>query len=147
MAISPTCSEEYPSLPWYALYVRSRHERVTEQCLRGKGYAAFSPSYRTLRKRADRTRQLDVPLFPGYVFCQFDVARRLPILTTPGVIFVVGAAHVPEPVEAAEIRAIQIIAGTGRPVQPWPFLRAGQRVRVEAGPLERRGGNAAAGEG
>jgi transcription antitermination factor NusG len=125
-----------PDAPrWYALYVRSRQERIAELALRGKGYAAFSPFCRTKRRRSDRTKELDVPLFPGYVFCQFDAARRLPVLTTPGVVTVVGAGNIPEPIENAEIASIQMIAESGRPVQPWPFLRPNQRVRIEAGPL------------
>ena len=120
---------------WYALYVRSRHEKVVESGLRGKGYVAFSPFYRTKRKRVDRITEIDVPLFPGYVFCHFDSNKRLPILTTPGIVGVVGPGHRPEPVEDNEIASIRTIALSGRPVQPWPFLKSGQRVRLQAGPL------------
>jgi transcription antitermination factor NusG len=120
---------------WYALYVRSNFERVAEQCLKGKGYQAFSPFYQLLRKRSDRTKRLDLPLFPSYVFCSFDAGKRLPILTTPGVVQIVGAGHIPEPLALSEIRSIQMVAESGRPVQPWPFLRQGQRVRIDAGPL------------
>ncbi|MGH9545443.1 MAG: transcription termination/antitermination protein NusG [Terriglobales bacterium] len=120
---------------WYALYVRSRHERIVESGLRGKGYVAFSPFYRTRRKRVDRIAEVDVPLFPGYVFCHFDSNKRLPILTTPGIVGVVGPGHRPEPVEDREIASIRTIALSGRPVQPWPFLKSGQRVRMQAGPL------------
>src|ERR1035438_3322482 len=52
---------------WYALYVRSRHEKVVENSLRLKGYSVFSPSYRTKRKRVDRITEIEVALFPGYV--------------------------------------------------------------------------------
>ena len=120
---------------WYALYVRSRHERIVESGLRGKGYVAFSPFYRTKRQRFDRIAEIDVPLFPGYVFCHFDSNKRLPILTTPGIVGVVGPGHRPEPVEDNEIASIRTIALSGRPVQPWPFLKSGQRVRLQAGPL------------
>jgi transcription antitermination factor NusG len=120
---------------WYALYVRSRHEKVVEDVLRGKGYSAFSPGYRVRRKYSDRTVDVEVPLFPGYVFCQFDAARRLPILTTPGVTFVVSTAGAPQAIEAHEIASLQTIVASGRPVQPWPFLKEGQQVRVQAGPL------------
>src|SRR5215471_13088459 len=82
---------------WYALYVRSRHEKVVEGGLRGKGYTAFSPFYRTKRKRVDRVAEIDVPLFPGYVFCLFDSTRRLPILMTPGIVGVVGPGNRPQP--------------------------------------------------
>jgi transcription antitermination factor NusG len=75
---------------WYALYVRSRHEKTVENSLRVKGYSVFSPFYRTKRKRVDRIAEIEVALFPGYVFCQFDTNKRLPILMTPGVVGVVG---------------------------------------------------------
>jgi transcription antitermination factor NusG len=120
---------------WYALYVRSRHEKIVESGLRGKGYFAFSPFYRTKRQRVDRIAEIDVPLFPGYVFCQFDQNKRLPILMTPGIVGVVGPGHRPEPVDDTEIDSIRTLALSGRPVQPWPFLRSGQRVRLQAGPL------------
>jgi transcription antitermination factor NusG len=120
---------------WYALYVRSRHEKTVENSLRVKGYSVFSPSYRTKRKRVDRIAEIEVALFPGYVFCQFDSNKRLPILTTPGVVGVVGRGNRPEPVDDTEIASIRTVALAGRPVQPWPFLRVGQRVRLQAGPL------------
>jgi len=129
------CDPEGRAGHWYALYVRSRHEKAVESGLRGKGYAAFSPFYRTKRKRVDRIAAVDVPLFPGYVFCHFDSNKRLPILTTPGIVGVVGPRNRPEPVDDHEIASIRTLALSGRPVQPWPFLRSGQRIRLEAGPL------------
>ena len=120
---------------WYALHVRSRHEKVVENGLRCKGYAVFSPFYRTRRKRVDRIVEIDVALFPGYVFCHFDSNKRLPILITPGMVRIVGPGNRPEPVDDHEIASIRTIALSGRPVQPWPFLRSGQRIRLQAGPL------------
>jgi transcription antitermination factor NusG len=120
---------------WFALYVKSRFERVTEQCLTGKGYEAFSPVYPSKRKRSDRTKVIEAPLFPGYVFCRFDLQRRLPILTTPGVVQIVGAGSQPEPVSLVEIQTLQSVAASGRSVEPWPMLRQGQRVMIESGPL------------
>jgi transcription antitermination factor NusG len=120
---------------WYALYVRSRHERVVEVALQGKGYPAFSPAYSVSRKRAHRTEQVQTPLFPGYVFCQFDIHRRLPILTTSGVVFVVSVGNAPEPLQVAEIASLRTVLAVGGSVRPWPFLKAGQHVRVQAGPL------------
>jgi transcription antitermination factor NusG len=120
---------------WYAVYVRSRHEKVAEEILKGKGFEAFSPFYRIRRKKADRTKDIDLPLFPGYVFCHFDPFHRLPVLTTFGVVRIVGPRNEPEAIDESEINCIQTIVRSDRPVQPWPFLRTGQRVRIEAGPL------------
>ena len=120
---------------WYALFVRSRHEKTVENSLRSKRYNVFSPSYRTKRKRVDRIAEIEVPLFPGYVFCQFDPNKRLPILMTPGVVGVVGRGNRPEPVDDTEIDSIRTVALAGRSVQPWPFLKLGQRIRMQSGPL------------
>jgi transcription antitermination factor NusG len=120
---------------WFALYVKSRSERVTEQCLSGKGYEAFSPVYESRRKRSDRMVIINSPLFPGYVFCRFDVTKRLPILTTPGVVTIVGPGNIPEPISPAEIQSLRCVVTSGRAVEPWPLLRQGQRVRIESGPL------------
>jgi transcription antitermination factor NusG len=120
---------------WFAIYVRSHFERAVEECLKGKGYQSFSPFYKTIRKRSGRTKILDLPLFPGYVFCCFNPHRRLPILTTPGIVNIVGSGKIPEPINVSEIRSIQRVAESGQSVQPWPFLQQGQKIRIEAGPL------------
>jgi transcription antitermination factor NusG len=128
-------AEQSESEQWFAIYVRSHFERAVEQCLKGKGYAAFSPFYQTIRKRSGRTKILDLPLFPGYVFCSFNPHKRLPILTTPGIVNVLGAGNIPEPVKLSEIRSIRTVSEAGQSVRPWPFLQQGQKVRIEAGPL------------
>jgi transcription antitermination factor NusG len=130
----PGCDTEAGLRRWYALYVRSRHERVVESALKGKGYTAFSPFFRTKRKRVDRTAEIEIPLFPGYVFCHFNPNKRLPILTTPGIVEIV-PANKPHPVDDTEISSIRTLTLSGLPVQPWPFLTSGQRIRLHAGPL------------
>src|SRR3984893_11370222 len=92
---------------WFALQVRTRWESSTAVLLSGKGYQTLLPTYQTKKLWNGRLKQLSTPLFPGYVFCQFDVLNRLPILVTPGVISVVGCGRVPVAVDDAEIAAIQ----------------------------------------
>ncbi len=128
-------AEHIESAQWFAIYVRSHFERAVEDCLKGKGYESFSPFYPTIRRRSGRTKKLDLPLFPGYVFCRFNAHRRLPILTTPGIVHILGSGNIPEPVNLSEIRSIQTVAASGQPVGPWPFLEKGHKIRIEAGPL------------
>jgi transcription antitermination factor NusG len=78
---------------------------------------------------------VETPLFPGYLFCRLDPQDRLPILKTPGVIQIAGYNRVPVPVEEPEILAIQALIASGLPNRPFPFLGAGDRVRIDAGPL------------
>jgi transcription antitermination factor NusG len=121
---------------WYALRVRARCERAVSAALSGKGYDEYLPLYRSRRRWSDRARDLDLPLFTGYLFCRFDVQVRLPILTTPGVISVVGSGKVPVAIPDREIDAIQTLIRSGLHLQPWPQLMVGSRVVIEKGPLK-----------
>ena len=123
------------NLSWYALQIQSKLGSLASATLCGKGYEAYLPLYRCGRRWSDRVKQLDRPLFPGYLFCRFDVCDRLPILTTPGVISVVGAGKTPVPVDEEEIEAIRAILRSGLVAQPWPFLQVGSKVYIERGPL------------
>jgi len=121
--------------PWFALRVRSRHENNVASFLDGKGYEWFLPTYRSRRRWSDRTKDVELALFPGYLFCRFNPQERLPILKTPGMISIVGTAKIPSAVDEAEIVALRTLVTSGLPRQPWPYLQVGQRVRIEQGAL------------
>lgn len=103
--------------------------------LESKGYEWFLPLYRSKRRWSDRLKQVDVALFPGYVFCRFLASARLPILKTPSVIRIAGIGNVPTPVDENEIAAIRTVVSSGLGISPHPFLQVGQRVRIEGGTL------------
>src|SRR5271156_1758339 len=121
--------------PWFALQVRTRYEAGVADQLSRQGYDRFLPLYKLRKRWSDRIKEVDAPLFPGYLFCRFNPQDRLPILKTPGVIQIVGFKTGPAVVDEAEIRSIQTLVAAGVPHQPWPFLAAGDRVRIESGPL------------
>lgn len=116
---------------WFAIQVRARWERSTAALLAGKGYETLLPLQTSERRWGGRSKQTITSLFPGYVFCQFDVLKRLPVLVTPGVISLVGRGRVPVPVEPSEIASIQSLVASGLPLEPWPYLEIGERVRIE----------------
>jgi len=120
---------------WYALVVKHQQERRTAEALELKGWEALAPMYRARRAWSDRTKELDMPLFAGYVFCRFVYGQKARLLNTPGVRRIVGFGSQPVPVLDAEISAIQTVLRSKLPVRPWPFLKPGDRVRVERGPL------------
>lgn len=126
---------EHAGLAWFAIYTRSRHEKVVRDSLRGKGYESFSPFYKARRRQGKRSVVVDLPLFTSYVFCRFNALQRLPILKTPGVVFIVSRAGEPEPVDPREIESLQTMLQSGRPLQPWDFLPVGQKVRIRTGAL------------
>jgi transcription antitermination factor NusG len=120
---------------WFALRVKSNFEKTTSQILLQKGYEAFLPTYHTRNRWSDRIKTVERPLFPGYLFCRFYQGDRLPVLVTPGVVGVVGLGKTPVPIPEAEIQAVEAIIRSGLPAMPWPFLRVGQRLLMERGPL------------
>jgi transcriptional antiterminator RfaH len=123
-------------LPWYGIRTRSNHERVATIVLSGKGYEPYLPLYRLRRRRADTVIESEHPLFPGYVFCRFDAKQRLPILTTTGVISVLGFGNEPAAIPDEEIEAVKAVLRSGLPAEPCAYLREGQRVRVTHGSLD-----------
>ena len=125
-----------PILSWFALYTRHHHERNVALALAGKGLEAFLPLYTAVHRWKDRDKRLQVPLFPCYVFLRNPTGRWQPVLATPGVHSVVGFAGRPAEIPVAEIDAVRRIVGRSLHVEPHPFLRCGDRVRVTAGALE-----------
>jgi len=103
--------------------------------LGGQGYECFLPLYKSVRRWSDRVKELEQPLFPGYLFCRFDFQNRGPLLMTPGVIQVVGVGRTPMPVEESEVEAVRQAVLSGLTNQPWPYLEVGEKVRVNYGSL------------
>ena len=123
------------SHPWYALRIRSQYERAVAAHLQARGYESFLPLYTCQRRWSDRFKEINLPLFPGYIFCRFNSLDRRPVLSVPGVVYVLGVGKIPVPIDETEIAAIQAAVKSGLPRQPWPFLEIGDRVRIEHGPL------------
>ena len=120
---------------WYAVAVRSNFERIVAQSLVQKDYEVLLPTYQAKRRWSDRTKIVECALFPGYLFCRMDLRQRVPLLNTPGVASIVGAGKCAEAVNDSEIAAIRRILESGLPVSPSPFLKAGQFVYINQGPL------------
>lgn len=120
---------------WYALQVKSRYEHIAHTHLCARGFVALLPQYKSRRRWSDRYQEITLPLFPGYVFCQIDILNRRPVITTPGVVSIVGAGSVPIPIEELEIAAVQAVVNSGIASEPWRYLQVGQSVRVTDGPL------------
>jgi transcription antitermination factor NusG len=123
------------SARWYALTVKHQHERTVQSALQSKRMTTLVPLYRSRQQWSDRSKEIDVPLFAGYIFCRFPYDERVRVLTTPGVRRIVGFGDSPTPVDDAEITAIETMMQSNTPIRPWPHLKPGDRVRVERGPL------------
>ena len=121
---------------WWALYTRHQHEKVVADMLSAKGFEVFLPLYESVRRWKDRKKLLLLPLFPCYVFVRGGLNRHLQIVTTPGVHMVLYRGEHVAIIPEDEIRSIRMaVEGMGG-VEPHPFLKCGERVRVTRGTLE-----------
>src|SRR6202050_1743950 len=124
-----------PVQRWYAVSVRPRHENVVTRHLEHQGLNYFLPVYRSVRRWKDRRKELDMALFPGYVFGSLNLRDRLGVLRAPGVVQFVSFQGQPVALPDSEIRALESGLSAGLRPQPHPYLRQGKKVRVKSGPL------------
>ena len=125
-----------PSERWFAIYTRHQHEKVIAQVLSAKGLQVFLPLYNSTRRWKDRSVELSLPLFPCYMFLRGLEERRLQVVTTPGIVSILSVNGEPAVIPESEIEAVRKAIEWGNRVEPHPFLRTGDRVRVIAGPLQ-----------
>jgi transcription termination/antitermination protein NusG len=125
--------EDRPKWPWYAVYVKSRHEKHVASILCGKGYESFVPTYRSKNKSG---KIFELPLFAGYVFSRFDRVTTLPVMSTSSVFSIIGHGHGPQPIPEVEIDGIKEMLSRGMSPFPWPYLAPGQSVYIAEGPLQ-----------
>ena len=123
---------------WYAVHVKSRHEFKVLERLTGSGVETFLPVVERLSRWKDRKKLVDFPLFPGYLFVhiQKNYSDILTVLKTPGVVRFLGIVpREPEPVPEEQIISLKKIVENKRDIDPYPYLKEGQVVRIKRGPL------------
>lgn len=121
---------------WFAVSVRSGKEKQVSQLISGKGYRVLLPMTTSRKITSTYTRKTSAALFPGYLFCQLNLTEtRMPVLTTPDVLGLVGFRNGPVPLRDQEVIALQRIAEAGLKAQPWPYVASGTEVQLLAGPL------------
>lgn len=120
---------------WYAAHTRHQHEKLVARMLASKGFEVFLPLYTEVRQWRDRTKAVELPLFSCYVFLRGDLDRRLAIMTTPGVHGLVSSAGKLAGIPEEEIQAVRSVVERRIAVEPHPFLKCGDRVRVKSGAL------------
>ena len=121
---------------WYAIWTRSRHEKLVRDQLQQKHVEVFLPTITKWSRWKDRKKQIEWPLFPGYCFARFDARDRLPILKCEGVVTIVGPNGEPSPIPPIEIDSIRQLIESELAFDPCPLIKEGMMVEVKAGPLK-----------
>lgn len=126
---------------WYALYTRYHHEKAVAKALTAKGLTVFLPLYSAPRQWKDRAKVIRLPLFSCYVFIQGGLDRSLEILSTAGIYGFVCCGGSPAMIPQQEIEGVRRVVERSSKIEPHPFIKCGDWVRVKAGPLEGIEGN------
>lgn len=120
---------------WCAVYTVARHEKVVADQLARRSLESFLPLYHSVRHWKNRRSHIELPLFPSYLFIRISLAERVRALEVPGVVHIVSFQGKPVAMPDKEIeslrRALQL-----RRSEPYPYLAAGRRVCIKAGPLQ-----------
>jgi transcription antitermination factor NusG len=132
VAVSQT-ADANNELRWYAVYTRSRHEKRVQQQLKQNVPECFLPLYEVIRRWKTGDRFVAYPLFPGYLFVRISPADRMRVVTTPGVVCIVGGRHGPTAIADQELDAFRRCFERQLRMEPHPYLRVGRRVYVRSG--------------
>ncbi len=121
---------------WFAVQVKPRHDKVAAELLEQRGIVSFLPLYTSKRRWSDRVQDVEVPLFPGYLFALLDPGRRAPLLCTPGVVRLIGVGNTPVQIAEEELAAIGVAVQSKSHCEPVTKVVVGDRVRIRSGPLK-----------
>jgi transcription antitermination factor NusG len=120
---------------WFAVYTATRHEKNVSTLLKDREVECFLPLYRTTHRWKNRTQvELELPLFPSYVFARITPGQRGKILSVPGVLSLVGSKREAWPLNDFEIEGMRSGLAQRNP-EPHPYVVVGDRVRLKAGAL------------
>ena len=124
-----------PSTQWFAVYTAHRHEKRVSELLLDREIETVLPLYKVCRqwkKRAPVVLQL--PLFPCYLFVHISRDARGSVLGVPGVLSIVGSPSEPWPLRTSDVEALRLGIKMSA-VEPHPYLKVGERVRIKSGPM------------
>ena len=121
---------------WYAIWTRSRHEKIVRDQLDKKHVHVFLPTIGKWSRWKDRKKKIDWPLFPGYVFARFVADDRIAILKVDGVVQIISNNGVLSPIPDVEIDSIRTLVESELAYDPVPLVKEGDMVRVAHGPLK-----------
>ncbi|TAN45237.1 MAG: UpxY family transcription antiterminator [Nitrospirae bacterium] len=123
---------------WFAVHVKSRHEFKVQERLAKSGIEVFLPVVERLSKWKDRKKLVEFPMFNGYLFVHIHRAHgaMLTVLKTPGVARFIGLTPGdPEPVPDEQIESLKKVVENKEAIDPYPYLKEGNRVRIKRGAL------------
>ena len=130
-------SPEQNALHWVAVYTRSRHEKCANEDLEKRGIETFLPLRKIKRHWSDRVKQVEEPLFKGYLFVHIPRQMHLEVLKARGIVRFVGHSRIqPTVIPDKELLSIRTFIEEEIDIDPYPYLKEGERVYIRSGPMK-----------
>ena len=132
--INNTTNTTFPK--WFALYTKPQHEKFVESALTEKNIESFTPTVLLKKKWSDRVKLIEQPFFKGYCFAKFPIKDKILIVSQRGVVNIVNFRNKYISVQDSVIDSLKILVENKVKIDPYPFLKTGDRIRVKRGPLK-----------
>lgn len=120
---------------WYAVHTKSRHEKIACQLIQKKNIEAYLPVKKIKKKWSDRIKEIEFPLFKGYLFVRISLSEQTKALQTKGVVRILGQ-HSPEPIPQEQIESLKMFENKVIEVDPFLHLKPGNSIKIKRGPLK-----------
>lgn len=130
------CANAWEQTRWYVGSTASRHEKQVARYFSQSGIEHFLPLYHTIHRWNNGKHEVQLPVFPGYIFVRIALCNRLQVLETPGFVRLVGFGGMPVALPPGEIESMQRAFESGIHAEPHAYLSAGTRVEIVRGPLK-----------
>lgn len=125
------------ALNWYVLVTRSRHEKKCNELLRKKGFEVFLPLQKVMREWSDRKKEIELPLFSGYLFIRYEEARRLEVLNIPGIVRFIRYNQQDAIIPETQIQAVRLALQNMKSVEVTDQkFSQGQEITIKSGPFK-----------
>ena len=122
---------------WYALYTKSRNEKMVATILKEKGIEVYLPLLKTLKQWSDRKKWVEEPLFRSYLFVRILDRNYLEVLQTDGVVRFITFRQERIPVPDQQIEAVKAYLNEDSQINLEEFnYQPGDRVEVVRGPMQ-----------
>jgi transcription antitermination factor NusG len=120
---------------WFAVFTTPRHEKQVEEYFRILEIESFLPLTRASRRWKDGSKGIvELPLFPSYTFVRIGCGERIPVLSVPGVLSIVGGGRKSMSISDSYIHFLRTGLQEGK-IEPHAYLESGTKVRIRSGAM------------
>lgn len=122
---------------WFLAQIKPNCANIADKNLRRQGFKTFLPMEEETRQRSGKFATATRPLFPGYIFVAFDVARGFwrAVNSTYGITRLVSFGKEPAAVPLDLVSQLMLRCDATGKLLPPKLLNPGDQVTLTQGPF------------